>query len=316
MKLNISNPTTGQQKAISIDDDKKLSAFFGKRMGAEVPADELGDEFKGYVFKITGGNDKDGFSMKQGILINGRTRILMKEGHSCYRPRRAGERKKKSVRGCIVGHDLSVLALSVVKAGEQTIAGLNDEKKPRRLGPKRASRIRRLFALDKKDDVKRFVLLYTRKIEKGGKIRYKTPKIQRLVTDARLRRKRLYKAEKKANWEKSKKATAEYVKLLQTLRKKRLHDAHKEKTAAAEAKKPEATTKAPAKDVKGTTAAGKKDSKTPTQPAKGTTTQPAKGTTTQPAKGTTTQPAKGTTQAQPKAAETKKPAETKKTTKK
>jgi small subunit ribosomal protein S6e len=313
MKLNISNPTTGQQKAIVIDDDKKLAAFFGKRMGAEVPADELGDEFKGYVFKITGGNDKDGFAMKQGILINGRTRILMKEGHSCFRPRRSGERKKKSVRGCIVGHDLSVLALSVVKAGEQQIAGLNDEKKPRRLGPKRATRIRRLFALDKKDDVRRFVLLYSRKIEKGGKIRYKTPKIQRLVTDARLRRKRLYKAEKKQRWEKTKKAQAEYVKLLQTLRKKRLHDAHKERKEAAEAKKPE-TKAAPVKDVKGTTT-GKKDTKTPAAPTKGTTAAPTKGTTAQPQKGTTA-PAKTTTpQTQPKK-DDKKPADTKKTAKK
>jgi len=316
MKLNISNPTTGQQKAIVIDDDKKLTAFFGKRMGAEVSADELGDEFKGYIFKITGGNDKDGFSMKQGILINGRTRILMKEGHSCYRPRRSGERKKKSVRGCIVGHDLSVLALSVVKAGEQQIAGLNDEKKPRRLGPKRATKIRRLFNLEKKDDVRRFVLLYSRKIEKGGKIRYKTPKIQRLVTDARLRRKRLYKVEKKSRWEKTKKAQAEYVKLLQTLRKKRLHDAHKERkeTAVEAPKKPE--TKAPVKDVKGTTAQGaKKDTKT-AAPTKTTTAAPTKTTTAAPTKTTTAAPTKTTTpQTQPKKDE-KKPADTKKTAKK
>jgi len=27
-------------------------------MGAEVEADTLGEEYKGYVFKITGGNDK------------------------------------------------------------------------------------------------------------------------------------------------------------------------------------------------------------------------------------------------------------------
>jgi len=33
-------------------------------MGAEVEVDTLGDEYKGYIFKITGGNDKDGFPMK------------------------------------------------------------------------------------------------------------------------------------------------------------------------------------------------------------------------------------------------------------
>jgi small subunit ribosomal protein S6e len=28
----------------------------------------MGDDYKGYVFKITGGNDKQGFFMKQGIM--------------------------------------------------------------------------------------------------------------------------------------------------------------------------------------------------------------------------------------------------------
>jgi small subunit ribosomal protein S6e len=31
-----------------------------KRMAQEVSADSLGDEWKGYVFRITGGNDKQG----------------------------------------------------------------------------------------------------------------------------------------------------------------------------------------------------------------------------------------------------------------
>ena len=33
-------------------------------MGQEVDAECLGEEYKGYVFKITGGNDKDGFPMR------------------------------------------------------------------------------------------------------------------------------------------------------------------------------------------------------------------------------------------------------------
>lgn len=46
-------------------------------------------------------------------------RLLLSKGHSCYRPRRDGERKRKSVRGCIVDSNLSVLALVIVKKGEQ-----------------------------------------------------------------------------------------------------------------------------------------------------------------------------------------------------
>ena len=122
-------------------------------MGQEVQGDSVGPEFKGYVFKITGGNDKQGFPMKQGIMHPTRVRLLLSDGHSCYRPRRTGERKRKSVRGCIVAMDLSVLALSVVKQGDEELPGLTDKVLPKRLGPKRATKIRRFFGLSKQDDV-------------------------------------------------------------------------------------------------------------------------------------------------------------------
>ena len=48
-------------------------------MGQEIDGEVMGEEYKGYIFRITGGNDKQGFAMKQGILINGRTRILFKK---------------------------------------------------------------------------------------------------------------------------------------------------------------------------------------------------------------------------------------------
>ena len=55
------------------------------------------------------------------ILFSGRVRLLFSKGHSCYRERRTGERKRKSVRGCIVDANLSVLAVVIVKKGEQVI---------------------------------------------------------------------------------------------------------------------------------------------------------------------------------------------------
>lgn len=59
--------------------------------------------------------------MKQGVLVPGRVRLLMKPGDSCFRGygRRKGERRRKSVRGCIVSPDLSVLNLMIVKQGER-----------------------------------------------------------------------------------------------------------------------------------------------------------------------------------------------------
>jgi len=40
----------------------------------------LMQEFKGYVFKIMGGCDKQGFPMKQGVLTPGRVRLLLHRG--------------------------------------------------------------------------------------------------------------------------------------------------------------------------------------------------------------------------------------------
>ena len=58
MKLNISFPATGCQKLIEVDDKCKLHTFYEKRMGTEVAADSLGEEWKGYVVRISGENDK------------------------------------------------------------------------------------------------------------------------------------------------------------------------------------------------------------------------------------------------------------------
>ena len=46
-------------------------------MATEVAADALGEEWKGYVVRISGGNDKQGFPMKQGVLTHGHVRLLL-----------------------------------------------------------------------------------------------------------------------------------------------------------------------------------------------------------------------------------------------
>ena len=150
--------------------------------------------------------------MKQGVLTNTRVRLLLREGVSCYRPRRVGERKRKSVRGCIVGSDLSVLNLVVIKKGDSEIEGLTDTQVPRRLGPKRASKIRKLFNLEKTDDVKKYVI--ARKFEKKGKTVTKRPKIQRLVTPVTLQRKKDRTAAAKKNLERAKAEAAAYSALV------------------------------------------------------------------------------------------------------
>jgi len=245
MKFNIAFPITGAQKSIEVDDEQKLKAFYDKRISQEVSGDVLGDQYKGYIFKITGGNDKQGFPMKQGVLTNTRVRLLMSAGASCYRPRRAGERRRKSVRGCIVGSDIGVLSLVIVKKGDEELPGLTDREVPRRLGPKRASKIRKLFNLKKEDDVRKYVIRRELPVKEGKtKKRTKAPKIQRLVTPERLQRKRRVLALKKKRSTKNKVEAAEFAKLL-AQRSKESREKRRESASKRRSQK-ESTKKAPA----------------------------------------------------------------------
>jgi small subunit ribosomal protein S6e len=287
MKLNISYPVTGCQKVIEIDDERKLRAFYDKRMCAEVDGEILGDDFKGYVFKITGGNDKQGFPMKQGVLTAGRVRLLMRDGVSCYRQRKRGEMKRKSVRGCIVSQEIGVLALVIVKKGDADIPGLTDKIKPRRLGPKRASKIRKLFNLTPKkikrdekgnvvskepgDDVRKYVVRREIPSKKGGKPSFKAPKIQRLVTPDRLQRKKQLKQLIVARYTKSKQEADAYNNLVSA----RMKELGKEKREAKLAKRRSLSRKLSAQPDASASAKPSTKAAPPAKPAAATAKPPA-----------------------------------------
>jgi small subunit ribosomal protein S6e len=78
-------------------------------------------------------------------------------------------------------------------AGQTDIPGLTDEFKPRQRGPKRASKIMKLFNIPKGSDhppIPTYTKKYARETESNGKKHVHRPKVQRLVTPLTLQRKR------------------------------------------------------------------------------------------------------------------------------
>jgi len=94
-----------------------------------------------------------------------------------------------------------------------------------------------MFGLRKVDDVRKYVV--ARSITKGDKTFYKAPKIQRLVTERRIRRKKLDKRNKQDRYKAGKVALENYEKLLSQVAK--------DKKAAKDAAKKEAAKEAVAK---------------------------------------------------------------------
>ncbi|OBS75382.1 hypothetical protein A6R68_14089 [Neotoma lepida] len=85
-------------KLIELDDEHKLCMFYEKHMATEVAADALGEEWKGYVVRISGRNDKQHFPMKQGILTHSRVHLLLKDDVRQYVVRKPLNKEGKKPR--------------------------------------------------------------------------------------------------------------------------------------------------------------------------------------------------------------------------
>jgi small subunit ribosomal protein S6e len=222
---------------VELQNDEKMSELIDKKIGEEVEGEVISELFGGYLFKITGGFDKDGFAMKNGILTQGRKRILLSKGDSGFRFRsgyhRTGVRKRKLVRGCIVSPDIKILNLKVTKIGPNPIPGLSEDAQPNRLGPKRANNILKEFGLleiynkkkqntEERKTLRFMVTKFVPKREvttKNDKKYVKRPKVQRLITPDRLRRKRVIKRIKADRVKFTEDQRKSYVDTLKRLRK-------------------------------------------------------------------------------------------------
>lgn len=233
MIINIAYPLNNTQKTYSYKEEKFWSKLYDRKLGEEVNGDQFGDgteEFSGHIFKITGGSDNNGFAMKQGVVTKNKVKLLLSKESVGYFCRRKGVRKRKTVRGCIIGSKITSVNMILVEKGEGEIAGLTDIKNELRLGPKRANKIRKLFNLPKHSDnvgkenapkvevsnidvMKAVVKRVTK--EKNGVKFFKAPRITRLLTKERIRRKKVKRVKKINKVKENAERRQQYMKLLE-----------------------------------------------------------------------------------------------------
>ena len=116
-QLNIGNPESGKSYKTVVE-GAKASSLIGKRISEEVDGNPLG--FPGYVFKITGGSDKDGFPMRSNLDGPIRKRILATKSQG-FKIEEKGMKKRKLVRGNTISDDIYQINIRIVTMGKKKI---------------------------------------------------------------------------------------------------------------------------------------------------------------------------------------------------
>lgn len=123
-KVVVSDPETRKSYQLEVEQSKAAS-LIGKRIGDEFAGDLIG--LPGYILEIRGGTDKDGFPMHPSVRGLGRKRVLLAHP-PCFRPRKKGQRKRKTVRGDTISPDIVQINTKIVKKGEKSLDELIPKK--------------------------------------------------------------------------------------------------------------------------------------------------------------------------------------------
>jgi small subunit ribosomal protein S6e len=117
-KLIISQGENSHQIEVEGAESKK---FIGLKIGEEFDATPMG--LAGYTLRITGGSDKNGFPMKKDVEGQRRIKSLFSGGVG-FKPKRKGQRRRKTVRGNTISDDIVQINTVVVKEGAKSIEDL------------------------------------------------------------------------------------------------------------------------------------------------------------------------------------------------
>ena len=101
---------------VEVDDTKALN---GLVIGDEFDGSIVG--LDGYTLKITGGSDKNGFTMKKDVPGTRRIKSLLTGGIG-YHPKADGVKRRKTVRGNTIADDILQINSVVVNEGSKPIA--------------------------------------------------------------------------------------------------------------------------------------------------------------------------------------------------
>jgi small subunit ribosomal protein S6e len=123
-KVIVSDKETSYQVETKNDLNRQ---FIGLAIGDDFDGKLVG--LDGYILKITGGSDKNGFPMRKDVIGQRRIKSLLSGGVG-YKPKSKGTKRRKTVRSNMISDDIVQINTIVTKSGNESISDIfnNDNK--------------------------------------------------------------------------------------------------------------------------------------------------------------------------------------------
>jgi small subunit ribosomal protein S6e len=110
-KVIISDPTDGKSKVVEVE-EARANPFIGKKLGETI--DGIIVDMPATKLQILGGSDTDGVPMR-GDVHGGIRRQVVLSGGTGFKPKREGERRRKTVRGNTITDEIAQINLKIIE---------------------------------------------------------------------------------------------------------------------------------------------------------------------------------------------------------
>lgn len=110
-KVIISDPQDGKSKVVEVE-ETRATPFIGRKLGETI--DGIVVDMPATKLQLLGGSDKDGVPMRGDVHGGIRRQVVLSEGAG-FKPKRNGERRRKTVRGNIITDEIVQINAKIVE---------------------------------------------------------------------------------------------------------------------------------------------------------------------------------------------------------
>lgn len=114
-KAIVSDPETGTSNVLELE-EARATPLIGRRLGEIIDGSIV--NLSGHKVQIMGGSDKDGFPMRQNVHGGVRRRVILSSGVG-FKPKSAGERRRKTIRGNVITDEIVQVNMKIVEKPKQ-----------------------------------------------------------------------------------------------------------------------------------------------------------------------------------------------------